>query len=257
MALALKKKIYDTLGYSSDITMGPDELRLLREIVSQQYLDVIASHYPKLEQQFQGKGMEFYHELSPLVDHSYIWPKLNRCLPQESCNKIKEMSFYKKIDKIFGPFSLGRVVYEKEAQHDRDEMYWRIVRPGEPTDVGTLHADAWFHLAMNVRERCFPKGAHALKIWIPLYVEPGKNGLEIIENSHKEKTKWDYRIEEIENTSKPRLNVADESCIQKKLLKTPPGSVVIFNEDLVHVGALNQGQTTRVSLEITLIKTSC
>lgn len=257
MSLDLKKRIYDIDGYSMDLTINSEELEILRTQVREQYLNVINEHYPHLIDSFKNKGIEFYHELAHLVDHSAIWPKLNRCLPQESCDEIKKMTFFKNLEDVFGPFKLGEVVYEKEVISGKDEMYWRIVRPNRPDDVGTLHADAWFHLAMKIRERCFPEGAHALKVWIPLYVEPGKNGLEIVVGSHKNKEEWDYTVVEIGNTSKPRLRVPEESLVSRKLLETPPGTVLVFNEDLVHVGALNQGEATRVSLEITLLKTSC
>ncbi len=252
--LEIKKQLYQDLGYTLHYKLTPTELEVMRRLVFEQYLSVIESNYPQYLEKFQSAGIENYHSLSHLVDHSGIWFKLNRCLLQPSCEAIKSLSFWSVLKNDFGPFKTGEVVYERSIEKGRDEMYWRIVRPNQPTDVGTLHADAWFHKTMKIRDRAFPEGAHALKIWIPLYVEPGKNGLAIIEDSHQKS--WDYRAEDIENTMKPRLN-GDESLLPTKLLDTPPGQVVIFNEDLVHVGAVNRGNFTRISLEITLIKTAC
>lgn len=252
--LELKKEIYENKGYSLPYKLCPNELVKLRSLVEEQFLQNISKHYPNYLELFKSAGIENYHLHSHLVDHSRIWPKLSRCLAQNACNEIKEMNFFKTLTNDFSPFQLGRVVYEREVVWEWDEMYWRIVRPHQPGDVGTLHADKWFHDCMKIRERVFPKGANALKIWIPLYCEAGKNGLEVVEGSHHKN--WDFRIEDIENTYKPRLN-CEESQIERTLLSTEPGEMVIFNEDLVHVGAVNEGSTTRISLEITLIRTLC
>lgn len=252
--LAIKKDIYQDPGYSLDYRLKDNELDRLRGIVEEQFFEVIEEHYPGRLNYFKELGLENYHQGSYDIDHAKLWPKLSRCLEKKACDEIKSMDFFKKLEEDFSPFMLGRVVYEREVDWERDEMYWRIVRPNEPTDVGTLHADRWFHESMKIRERVFPDGANALKIWIPLYVEPGANGLEVVEDSHKRE--WNFKAVDIENTMKPRLNV-DESEISRKLLVTEPGQLVIFNEDLVHVGAVNRGETTRISLEITLIRTHC
>ena len=247
-----KNKIFRSDGFSQKMSLTDIELKKLRGLVEDQYYSVLAEKYPEKLETFKKAGLDHYHELSKTIDHSATWPKKTRCLEQPSCEIIKTLPFWKQLENDFGSFITGRVVYEKDIEWDRDEMYWRVVRPQEPTDVGTLHADKWFHDTMKIRQRVFPENAHALKIWIPLYCEPGKNGLAIVPNSHNELDKWQYSAVEIENTSKPRL-IGDESKVKTELLKTPPGNIVIFNQDLVHVGALNQGSTTRISLEITMI----
>jgi hypothetical protein len=247
-----KKKIFSSEGFSQKMNLTDLELKELRKLVEDQYYSIVEENYPDQLATFKERGLENYHELSRNIDHCATWPKKTRCLEQQSCETIKALPFWKQLKNDFGSFITGRVVYEKDIEWERDEMYWRIVRPNEPTDVGTLHADKWFHDTMKIRERVFPEGAHALKIWIPLYCEPGKNGLAIVPNSHNETEKWQYNAVDIENTSKPRL-IGDESKVKTELLKTPPGNIVIFNQDLVHVGAVNHGLTTRISLEITMI----
>jgi hypothetical protein len=247
-----REKIFISEGFSQKMTLSNKELELIQDLVRDQYLSIIEQNYPDQLENFKKNGIQNYHVKSKDIDHSATWPKKSRCLNQESCELIKTLPFWKQLENDFGPFMTGRVVYEKDIEWDRDEMYWRIVRPEEPTDVGTLHADKWFHDTMKIRERVFPKDAHALKVWIPLYCEPGKNGLAIVPNSHKNPEEWQYNSIEIENTSKPRLSV-DETKVKTELLKTPPGNIVIFNQDLVHVGAVNYGNTTRISLEITII----
>lgn len=249
-----KRAIYDDPGYTLDYKIPAADLKVLRELVSEQFLANISRIDKKLLPRFKSAGIDQYHTLSNLIKHQEAWPKLRRCLPQSSCEKIKKLSFWQNIEKDFAPFKLGPVVYEKEVDHGRDEMYWRIVRPEEEGDVGTLHADRWFHESMKIRERVFPENGNALKLWLALYVEKGLSGLAFVENSHKQQ--WDYNSVEIENTSKPRLKL-DEPKIETKLLPTASGDIIIFNEDIVHIGAINRSKSTRISLEITLIREHC
>ncbi len=252
--LALKREIYKDPGYTLAYKLSKGDLQYLRDVVTQQYLDNIRKECPEHYELFESAGIENYHKHSHLVEHTKIWPKLRRCLDQDVCQRIQQLDFFKTLQRDFSPFMLGRVVYEKEVDWSRDEMYWRIVRPQQSDDVGTLHADKWFHDSMKIRERVFPEGANALKIWLPLFCEIGMNGLEIVEGSHRQD--WTFNVVDIENTAKPRLGV-DETQIERKLLLTPPGQMVIFNEDLVHVGAVNKGEQTRISLEITLVRVVC
>ena len=164
-----KKKIFSFHGYSQKMKLTDGELKTVRELVEDQYYSIIEASYPEQSASFKKRSIDHYHELSKKIDHSATWPKKTRCLEQPSCDIIKTLPFWKQLENDFGTFLTGRVVYEKDIEWDRDEMYWRVVRPEEPTDVGTLHADKWFHDTMKIRQRVFPKNAHALKIWIPLY----------------------------------------------------------------------------------------
>ena len=47
------------------------------------------------------------------------------------------------------------------------------------------------------------------------------------------------------------LNSLDK--IETKLIQTKPGDVIIFDDNLLHGGALNKGKNTRVSIEFTMI----
>jgi hypothetical protein len=72
-------------------------LLVLRELVTAQYLDNIASIDKALIPRFESAGMGHYHKHSHLLEHEKVWPKLKRCLPQESCDRIKGLDFWKKI----------------------------------------------------------------------------------------------------------------------------------------------------------------
>ena len=53
--------------------------------------------------------------------------------------------------------------------------------------------------------------------------------------------------------NKPILEM-QEKDINPILVPSIPGQAIIFHDDLLHGGALNKGQTTRVSAEFTLLK---
>ena len=72
----------------------------------------------------------------------------------------------------------------------------------------------------------------------------------VIPNSHKRT--WNYEYVNKGGYLKPEIR-EDVSSIGAALLNTEPGSLVIFNENLLHRGAVNHGSTTRVSAEITMV----
>ena len=66
------------------------------------------------------------------------------------------------------------------------------------------------------------------------------------------KTDWKWHAEERFGQQKP---VFDEVIAKsdQKLLMTEPGRAVVFHYDLLHGGAENIANTTRVSVEFTLL----
>jgi hypothetical protein len=44
-------------------------------------------------------------------------------------------------------------------------LYWRFVRPGSSSDVGSVHADQWF---WAIRNQSTPEGFERVKLWLPL-----------------------------------------------------------------------------------------
>ena len=72
------------------------------------------------------------------------------------------------------------------------------------------------------------------------------------EDSHKRKDiNWEGKFKD--GIMKPLLLDKVDS-LDMKLLTTKPGDVIIFNDNLIHGGALNKGEKTRVSVEFTLLK---
>ena len=127
-------------------------------------------------------------------------------------------------------------------------LSFRIVRPLQKNDIGPLHADQWF-IDIGVQPNRTPKiKSELIKFWMPVEVESNTSNLLLIPNSHKDKEKYKYEIEETQNGLKPIINknINREETI---MINNENGCPVIFNMNLIHGGALNKSNKCRVSLE--------
>ena len=213
----------DTPGYSSAMSLSDDELSLFRNEIGKQWLETIRREYPELAERFAELGIARYHELSHLVDHNRIWNKSNRCLPQAVVQTLKTQKFFSDLTDIFGEFTVSDVAYDDKTVSGQEEIYWRLVRPNTPSDVGPLHADKWFHEILGMSGKAFPEGSFTIKIWIPIYCEPGKNGLMMVPESHK-KT-WKHSMTLVNNIPKPTF---EDQAEKSSVIPTAPGNMLIF-----------------------------
>jgi hypothetical protein len=244
---AILQEVFEQPGYSNAITISDEDLGGLREAISRQWLGAIRNAHPQLADTFKACGIARYHEFAHLVDHSRLWNKSKRCLPAKRVQAIKRMNFMAELAQVFGPFSLAKVSYENGVVEDREEIYWRLVRPGQASDVGPLHADKWFHEMLGLQGSAISQGSYTLKVWIPIHCEPGKNGLLLVPNSHKRD--WKHSTALVNGVPKPVFEDEAEAI----LLPTPPGNLLVFREETLHGGAVNKSDETRVSCEITLV----
>lgn len=240
------KAVFDSPGFSADLHLTNEELTLFRNCINAQYLEVIAQLEKPSRDKLTQSGIENYHLASNLIDHSLIWSKKNRCLPQKSVFKIKQANFMKKLKDIFGNFQISNIVYDQTLLKDSEEIYWRLVRPGAESDVGALHADKWFHEVLSAEY--IPQETTSVKVWIPIYCEPGKNGLLIVPDSNKRE--WEHAFSTNSLGQKKPVIIDSPPSI---LVNTPPGNMIIFSDGTLHGGAPNRGLYTRVSAEITLL----
>ena len=248
-SVAINERLFSGPGYSTDLCLTADELEFFRFTIEEQWLARIAAQHPEHEESFCKLGLGNYHKLSHLVDHKALWGKESRLFPQKAVDKIKQFPFIDKLTELFGEFSISDVVHGDTIVEGRKEIYWRIVRPGSESDVGPIHADKWFHNVLGSGYGMFPQGVVTVKIWIPIYCEPGKSGLIVIPDSHKRD--WRYEYLEKDGFKKPVILEDVGQC--GVLVPTDPGTLLIFNERLLHGGAVNRGDITRVSSEITLV----
>ena len=140
---------------------------------------------------------------------------------------------------------LGEFEISDEEQLGWEEMVWRLVRPGQPSDVGPLHSDEWFVILEN---EPMPLGRR-VKVWIAIVCESGKNGLEIVAGSHRRQ--WRFHGVQLHGKLKPQID-EDVEAMDVRLVPTEPGDAIVFHHDLLHRGAVNAGARMRVSLEFTL-----
>lgn len=242
----IKKLVFERPGYSLDLVLESEELNFFRKEIEAQWLREMTKVDPRNQEQFRTNGIKNYHKVSRFIDHNAVWNKSNRLLPQETVQQIKKLNFMNKLREIFGNFKISDIAYDNEIKKDQEEIYWRLVRPEVDSDVGPLHTDKWFHEILELDKKIFTDSYSTVKIWIPIYCEPGKNGLLIVPNSHNKK--WKYSKKLVNGIPKPIF----EDVANPILLNTKPGNLVIFNENLLHAGSKNKGNETRVSVEITI-----
>lgn len=246
---ALKDQIFGPQGYSTDLRLAAGELAIFRGLINDQWLATIAHAHPDLSEAAAAAGIENYHRIADRVEHKKLWPKANRVLPQHAVETVKGLPFFATLKHEFGDFEISDV-YDTHQHHGHEEIYWRLVRPNVGSDVGSIHADTWFHRSFNMGHGMFAPGTATVKIWIPIYCEPGKNGLAIVKGSHTRD--WSFHVETIEGLPKP-VPDQDLSNVGAELVATEPGNMVIFHEKTLHGGVVNRGNGTRVSAEITMV----
>lgn len=227
-------------GYSTGLRFTARELERLREIIRDQWLHRIKEVAPHAAERFAAIPMEHYHELAGLIDHRGVWPKQRRILGPEAAAEIRTMSVLRELQKEYGNFLISN-----EEDIGREELYWRLVRPDSPADVGPIHADAWF---WELGHGITPPGSHRVKVWIAIFCENGRSGFRFVPGSHKKN--WPYHGGFRDGFVKPQIDL-DESELDTMIFESDPGDVIIFNDRLLHGGAVG-GTRTRVSLECTL-----
>ncbi len=185
--------------------------------------------------------IENYH-LSHSRSHHLMAPKSARQFPESDVHTFLSLPSIKTLRAKFSDFDIGYVMDERGMQ-ERSEVYFRLVRPNSPTDVGMPHCDHWFHTKAGLPHSI----GTTYKLWIAVCAEPGLSGLCFFPESKVEQLGALF-FEGIRDSSK-----------YSSLLGTPvfpevsPGDALLFLDDVVHGGALNRGTKTRCSIEITLV----
>lgn len=236
---SIKDALDGVCGYAK-ITFLPAELEILRALIRKQWLERIYEIAPDQINHFDKISMDRYHELTNLIDHRSTWPKLERILPQSAVDQVRQLPTFKKLADEFGEFMIS-----DEENLGRENIYWRLVRPDSPSDVGPMHADQWF---WDLGHGKTPKGIRRVKIWIAIYCESGKSGFRLVSGSHLRD--WPYHGEFRDGLTKPVIDIADNE-LDIEIFDSKPGDAIVFNDKLLHGGAIG-GITSRVSLEFTM-----
>lgn len=235
------RTVHDEDGFFLGLHLADAELQRVQRHIEAQWLDVLARHVPAEVEHFAARGIARYHEGADRIDHRSIWPKAVRILPEAAVADIRSMGFMQELAATFGDFRIS-----DEEDVGREEIYWRLVRPGQPTDMGPLHADRWF---WDLGHGSTPPGAERVKVWVAVVTEPGLSGLRLVPGSHRQQ--WRYHGEFRDGMMKPVFD-EDEARLDPQLVRTDPGDAIVFHDALLHGGAPNRGRLTRVSFEFTM-----
>ena len=224
------------------LKINKDELKILRNIVNEHFHKVIKTNYPNLN---LNTKINEYHKISEKVEHNKIWPMVSRVLSEEKYNQFLKFELIDRLSKMFGKFSIS-----DENKLGYGELVWRLVRPNKKDDVGPIHCDKWFwDLNPN---HYVPKNCERVKCWISLWCD-NKNGLQVYPKSQLKNFK--YKSEKRHGYMKPIFNHSHiENFMEKQ--NCDPGTVIIFNDKLLHGGVVNEGLQTRVSMEFTMFVNS-
>jgi hypothetical protein len=229
-------------GYFSDWILPPEELSELRALVCDHFVARLTACDPTVGALAAVTPMTAYHTYADRIDHATYWSKRNRILPAVAVVRLRELSFFRKLEAIFGPVQISN-----ESGIEEEEIYWRIVRPCERTDVGDVHADAWYwELGNDVT----PPSKTRVKIWIGLHMEPDKSGLFVYPGSHRDGA-YAYAAAERHGLIKPVFSTPLDPA-RRIDITAPDGRCVLFHDRLLHGGIPNAGRQTRVSIECTL-----
>jgi hypothetical protein len=228
-------------GYSLQLKLAPGDRDVLEKAIRNQYLSRIRQDAPDHIEWFENNSIYDYHLGCKRLEHNRLWGKKSRTFSADVVSMIKSLDFMSVLAKEFGRFEISG-----ESGFEKEEIYWRLVRPREKEDVGPVHADQWF---WNLGNGATPAGVQRVKVWIAVMTEAGRNGLKIVPGSHRHE--WQWHGEFRDGIMKPVFD-QDPETIGLELPEFTPGQAIVFNDRLLHVGAVNSGDKTRVSIEFTL-----
>jgi len=244
--------VYGADGYSTVFYIDDGELEYLRAAIFRQWLARITTVCPEHSEVFREAGLQGYHRLSHLISHESLWTKEHRVLPKESVAALGQMDFVRRlIECLGGSCRISNVVFFSGEIPGYPEVYWRLVRPQEVKDVGPLHADRWFHDQLGGGSTLYADSETTIKIWLAIYAEPGLNGLYVVPGSHRKS----WRVKYTAGTDGHLRPSLDEPLgeYSRQLLPVIAGQTILFNENLLHGGAVNAASTSRVSVEMTFV----
>lgn len=228
-------------GYVVIPALDAAELAAVSSLIEAHWLGRLAEHAPDMVDAFRTRGMGGYHELADRIDHAGLWSKPVRILPPEAVETIRATSLFERLEAAFGPFAIS-----DEEDVGYEEIYWRLVRPDAVDDVGPLHADAWF---WKLGHGVTPPGVTRVKVWVAVACERGRSGLRLAPGSHRKD--WRYHGELRHGFVKPQIDETQE-LPDAAVVDTAPGEAVVFNDRMLHGGAVTRGARCRVSFEFTM-----
>ena len=220
------------VGYFDGLKLTTLEYKMLSDIVRKDYQEKIsASGIAEIK-------LEEYLKIQGKIDHENYWGKKNRCITKNDVSKIKSMNFYSDILKGIGNFTIS-----DEENLGYGNIYYRLVRPNERGDIGTMHADSWFWEMNKINS------SRRIKIWIPL-ITGYQDAFCYVPGSHKDGV-YKYEIVERNGQNKPKI-IGDISQDKLRKFGSMKCSAILFDDNLIH-GGLEISDSIRVSIEFTML----
>jgi hypothetical protein len=229
-------------GLAQGPAFTPGELDRIRELIKEQLVENARSISSGLAAAIADVPLSKYHTISDNRDHGKLLSKLGRVLSKRAVDEIRQMSFFDYVKEAFGPYYLS-----DEEGLGHEQICFRVVRPNLRSDVGTLHRDAWFwdHFGFQI-----PEGISRTKVWVPVHGAIDQSGLLLAPGSHREA--GGFRTEVIDGKLSFIPEVQPDAVRLHRFLGRP-GDPIMFNYNILHVGALTRGDESRVSFEITVM----
>jgi hypothetical protein len=192
------------------------------------------------------ESLSSYHEFVTDAQHLTMASKKNRIFKAEDALAILDFESIKKLISSFPGYGPANVVFGQLQSEERPEVYFRLVRPHADSDVGPIHCDCWYH---DLYMQDF-LGSLSYKVWISIQSAESQNGLLVYPGSDQ----FDLNYKSLETSEGPRpvpdFDIKDAGA--GYLVPTTPGDAIIFSDKMLHQGAINAAETTRISVEITL-----
>lgn len=226
----------DTKGFAHIKLFTPEELTTIRG-----YIQNIIEKGTGLNIENLGS----YHSHVTEDQHRVMSTKVNRILSPDQSDNVIQFKSIQNIFRLLPQHIPMPVTYGWSGKEDRPEVYFRLVRPGKSTDVGSMHKDLWFHELYNAD---FDKVSY--KLWIAVEVSPSQNGLYIYPESRQ--MDLNYLAVETPDGPRPVPDFPPSVAGTELLVPTASGDAIVFQDTLLHRGAVNVADTTRISVEITL-----
>lgn len=230
------------LGCRQGPTLRSDEVARITALIKEQLVRNAASLGGKASELVSGCALDQYHTVASQFDHQSLLSKAGRILSREAVEEIRTMSLFEYLAD-----GLGDIALADEDDVGYDQICMRVVRPNVREDVGFLHCDYWFweHYQWPT-----PEGKNRLKVWIPICIDAGENGLVAVPRSHQEVLPYKATIVGHKIGFEPRFDI---SLLDYRLFDRPAGTAFLFNYYMLHVGAMNTTPNTRVSIEFTVL----
>jgi hypothetical protein len=235
---------YASRGYCIMPPPPSQEQEWLHAFVQEKWLGALRAGHPEIENEAIESGIGHYHDISGKLDHGTFWTKDRRIFsPVEVDVLLQTLSVFDNLRSVFGDFRV-----EDIEGIGYPEIYWRLVRPGTPSDVAIAHKDTWF---FSITNHMSPEQQVGIvKVWLPVVTLVGGSGLAVSPGSHK--VDIPYKSEVRHGRAKPTGDVAVLDAFPMTLLPLEVGQAVAFDKGLLHKGVAHQGDITRVSIEFAI-----